>query len=70
MKKEKLTAQEIEEMAVEIRKYLLDNHLWLDTAIFFNGKAFSTCEKFGEDCGEIANNNGVFIPAICKLREG
>lgn len=44
-----LTSEEIEQMAKEIRQFLLDNEMWIDTTIYFNGKAFSTwdgCKRF------------------------
>jgi hypothetical protein len=44
-------------MAVEIRGYLLENHLWVDTTIFFNGKAFSTSERLHQNGGEHAYND-------------
>lgn len=41
MQKE-LTKEAIENLAKEIRQYLLDRDMWIDTRIYFNGKAFST----------------------------
>lgn len=41
---EKLTEKQIEEMAIEIRSYLLQKKLWQDVTIYFNGKAFSTSD--------------------------
>lgn len=38
----KLTAEEIETMAKEVRQFLIDNGLWVDVRIYFNGRAFST----------------------------
>lgn len=38
----KLTKKQIEKMAYEIRKFLLDNEMWIDVTIYFNGKALST----------------------------
>lgn len=43
----KLTKKQIEKLAVEIRKFLLDNRLWVDVRIYFNGKAFSTDDGKG-----------------------
>lgn len=40
--KMKLTPQQIEEMAKEIRRFLIENNLWQDVAIYFNGKCFTT----------------------------
>lgn len=37
-----LTKAAIENLAKEIRQYLLDREMWIDTRIYFNGKAFST----------------------------
>lgn len=42
-----LTTKEIEQMAVEIRQYLIEKQLWIDTTIYFNGKAFSTSDRKG-----------------------
>ena len=43
----KLSKNEIEEMAKEIRTFLIDNELWTDVTIYFNGKAFSTDDRKG-----------------------
>ena len=43
----KLTSEEKEALAIEIRQFLLDNELWADVTIFFNGKAFSTDDRNG-----------------------
>ena len=43
----KLTKTQIEKMAKEVRQFLLDNHLWVDVCIYFNGKAFSTDDRKG-----------------------
>lgn len=40
----KPTKEQIEEMAVEIRKFLLEHEIWQDVTIYFNGKAFSTSD--------------------------
>lgn len=40
----KLTPAQIEKMAKEIRKFLLDKELWIDVSIYFNGKAYSTTD--------------------------
>lgn len=45
--KKQLSAEQIEEMAVEIREFLLENNLWIDVRIYFNGKAFSTDDRKG-----------------------
>lgn len=37
-----LTAEQIEEMAKEVRQFLLDHDMWIDADIYFNGKKF-TC---------------------------
>lgn len=37
----KLTPELIEELAKEIREYLLDNEMWQDVCIYFNGKRFT-----------------------------
>lgn len=43
----KLTKKQIEKMAKEIRQFLLDNGIWQDTRIYFNGKAFATDDGKG-----------------------
>ena len=42
---EKLTPERIEELAVEIREFLLEHGMWIDVAIYFNGKCFSTFDR-------------------------
>lgn len=34
-----------ERLAKAIRKWLLDREMWIDTTIYFNGKAFSTNDR-------------------------
>ena len=41
----KLTPEQIENLAVEIREFLLEHELWVDVDIYFNGKCFSTHDK-------------------------
>lgn len=36
-----------EKVATEIRNWMLDNEIWIDTRIYFNGKAYGT-SKDGE----------------------
>lgn len=38
----RLTPEQIEKMAVEIRELLLDTGMWCDTEIYFNGKRFTS----------------------------
>lgn len=38
----KLTEQQIENLAVEIREFLLEHEMWQDTEIYFNGKRFTS----------------------------
>lgn len=38
----KLTQKQIEKLAVEIRTFLLEHDMWVDTQIYFNGKCFDT----------------------------
>ena len=45
--KKKLSSAQIRKMAEEIRKFFLDNDMWVDTRIYFNGKAFSTDDEYG-----------------------
>lgn len=37
----RLTPEQIEQLAVEIREFLLERGLWQDVNIYFNGKCFS-----------------------------
>lgn len=41
----KLTQKQIEKLAVEIRTFLLEHDMWVDTQIYFNGKCFDTHDK-------------------------
>lgn len=41
----RLTEEQIEELAVEIREFLLQNEMWIDVSIYFNGKCFTTYDK-------------------------
>lgn len=41
----RLTEQEIENLAVEIREFLLEHEMWVDVGIYFNGKCFTTHDK-------------------------
>lgn len=41
----KLTPEMIENLAVEIREFLLEHEIWIDVDIYFNGKCFSTYDK-------------------------
>lgn len=43
----KMTAAKIEQLAFEIRKFLLDWEMWVDVTIYFNGKAISTDDRNG-----------------------
>ena len=42
-----ITKAQIDKLAREIRQYLLDRKMWVDTIIYFNGKAFSTDDRHG-----------------------
>lgn len=44
----RLSEQQIEQLAVEIREFLLEHNLWIDVNIYFNGKSFSTHDKVAE----------------------
>lgn len=50
----KLTQKQIEKLAVEIRTFLLEHDMWVDTQIYFNGKCFDTHDK---ETGEFYYNN-------------
>lgn len=41
MEKQRLTEEQIESLALEIREFLLENGMWMDVEIFFNGKMFT-----------------------------
>lgn len=40
MERQKLTEDQIEKLAVEIREFLLEHGLWQDVDIYFNHKRF------------------------------
>lgn len=40
-----LSEEQIEQLAAELRTFLLDVGMWQDVTIYFNGKAFSTYDK-------------------------
>lgn len=44
-KARRLTKQDIEKLAVEIRDFLLEHEMWIDVNIYFNGKCFSSHDK-------------------------
>ena len=50
----KLTQKQIEKLAVEIRTFLLEHVMWVDTQIYFNGKCFDTHDK---ETGEFYYND-------------
>jgi len=43
----KLTEKQIEALAKETRQFVIDNGIWVDTTIFFNGRAYSTSDRRG-----------------------
>lgn len=43
----KLTKPTIRKLAKEIRQFLLDREMWIDTTIYFNGMAYSTDDGQG-----------------------
>lgn len=43
----KPTKAQIEKLAKEIRQFLLDRDMWIDTRIYFGGKAFATDDGQG-----------------------
>lgn len=45
--KKKMTERQIEKLAYEIRNFLLRHNIWIDTTIYFNGKAISTSDGDG-----------------------
>ena len=38
-------AERNERVATEIREWMLDNEIWIDTRIYFNGKAYGTRDE-------------------------
>ena len=47
---QKLSEKKIEKLAVEIRTFLLEHDMWIDTSIYFNGKCFSTYDSKTDRC--------------------
>lgn len=43
----KITPSQIEKMAIEVRQFLIDKEIWIDTTIYFNGRAYSTSDRNG-----------------------
>ena len=41
----KLTEEQIEKLAEEVRQFLIEHEMWQDVAIYFNGKCFITYDK-------------------------
>ena len=62
----KLTQKQIEKLAVEIRTFLLEHDMWVDTQIYFNGKCFDTHDKetgeFYYNDTRTGRNNGRIYP--------
>ena len=52
----RLTPEQIEELAVEIRTFLLNHDMWVDTVIYFNGKCFSTYD-YDRETGKFYYND-------------
>lgn len=48
--------EQIEDLAKKIRQFLIDNKLWQDVAIYFNGKGYSTVDDSGNHFYNNANN--------------
>ena len=61
----RLTPEQIEELAVEIRTFLLNHDMWVDTAIYFNGKCFSTYDR---ETGKFYYQN-IWLCERTKIRE-
>lgn len=49
MTEEVLTVEQREQLATEIFNWLVDHELWMDVAIYFNGKRWSTMRKVGDN---------------------
>ena len=47
VEKKKMTKAQIKQLANEIRQFLLERDMWIDTTIYFNGKAYSTDDRAG-----------------------
>lgn len=65
----KLTQKQIEKLAVEIRTFLLEHDMWVDTQIYFNGKCFDTHDK---ETGEFYYNDPehLVVREKCYTDEG
>lgn len=46
----RLTEEQIEQLAVEVRQFLLDREMWIETSIYFNSKCFTTYDKEAQRC--------------------
>lgn len=45
----KLTAEQVENLAKEIREFLLEHGLWQDVDIYFNGKKYTSYDRRTEN---------------------
>ena len=41
----RMMPERIENLAIEIREFLLEYGMWIDVAIYFNDKCFTTCDR-------------------------
>lgn len=51
----KLTAEQVENLAKEIREFLLEHGLWQDVDIYFNGKKYTS---YDPENGNIITTTG------------
>lgn len=58
-----LTTKKKEQLATEIFNWLVDNELWVDVAIYFNGKRWMTSNK---DCTEFCYNERRYFEDVAE----
>ncbi len=61
-----LTAEQTERLATEIFNWLVDNELWVDVSIYFNGKRWSTTNK---DCTEFCYNERKYFECEAEPKD-
>ena len=67
----KLTAEQIENLAKEIREFLLEHGLWQDVDIYFNGKRFTQHDPVTRTYFEYVNPDHIlsmsFEGPVCEM---
>lgn len=64
--KEVLTAEQIEQLATEIHAWLVKEGLWMDVAIYFNGKRWNTHNK---DYTEFCYNENRYFEDVADPKD-